>query len=636
MKLSHPNLSALKQQALVHLQHSRNEQAGRLFAQIVAADARDAEAWYYLGIVYGRFDSLAEAENCLKQAVSCRPSFDQAHYWLGMMLVYQNRPVEAAESFAQAVRRNPRNIDAWNRLGKTHQEMGDLVEAVRCFRKAIGLSDGNSDSHNNMGKALYEQGLYDQALASYRKALSLDPSNLSAALGYHLSLPIVYRDLGHLQQARERYLAGLDQLAGNAERYKQRRSLVTDLLWNDRFYLAYQGLDDKPLQTRFARFFQGLAAATMPQMTAPLPRRPVQGRRIRVAYLSHYFRHHTVSYYFRSWIERADRDRFEISVYHLDPVGDDVAREIAGACDVYRPVTGSLSAIAATIRKDAPDILIYPEIGMHPRHAWLAALRLAPIQCAAWGHPVTTGFDTIDYYLSSDATEPDDAQEHYSETLVRLGGLGVYCKPSESPEGVTRAEFGLPEGRTLYLCSQSAFKIHVDTDDLLAAVAVRDPHALIVLFQDGRAPVDEALKSRLYTRFSALGLDPERQLLFMRRLAHADYLRFNRIADVMLDTPHWSGGRTSLDALACGLPIVTLPGAYSRGRQTCGMLRMMKMNELIATTPSEYADRAVAIARDRSYRMRLAQEIESRAPGCVFEDDSGIRSLEGFLVDAVK
>jgi CRISPR-associated protein Csy1 len=39
--------------------------------------------------------------------------------------------------------------------------------------------------------------------------------------------------------------------------------------------------------------------------------------------------------------------------------------------------------------------------------------------------------------------------------------------------------------------------------------------------------------------------------------AHDDYLRINTLCDAMVDTLHWSGGNTSLDALACGLPIVS-------------------------------------------------------------------------------
>ena len=40
----------------------------------------------------------------------------------------------------------------------------------------------------------------------------------------------------------------------------------------------------------------------------------------------------------------------------------------------------------------------------------LAALRLAPLQAASWGHPETTGLPTIDCYFSAAAFEPAHAQ----------------------------------------------------------------------------------------------------------------------------------------------------------------------------------------------------------------------------------
>lgn len=53
------------------------------------------------------------------------------------------------------------------------------------------------------------------------------------------------------------------------------------------------------------------------------------------------------------------------------------------------------------IAKDASHVLIYPDIGMDPGAGQLGAHRLAPVQCVTFGHPKTTGYPTIDYFLSS-------------------------------------------------------------------------------------------------------------------------------------------------------------------------------------------------------------------------------------------
>jgi len=114
------------------------------------------------------------------------------------------------------------------------------------------------------------------------------------------------------------------------------------------------------------------------------------------------------------------------------------------------------------------------------------------------------------------------------------------------------------------------------------------------------------------------------------RMEHADYLRINLLCDVMLDTLHWSGGNTTLDALACGLPVVTLPGKFMRGRQSYGMLKHMGMNELIAQGPQEYIEIATRLGLDHAWRTQLAQRI-ARNSDTLFSDESPVRQLEAFL-----
>ena len=81
------------------------------------------------------------------------------------------------------------------------------------------------------------------------------------------------------------------------------------------------------------------------------------------------------------------------------------------------------------------------------------------------------------------------------------------------------------------------------------------------------------------------------------------------VHDAMIDTLHWSGGNTSLDGLACGLPIVTLPGAYMRGRQSAGMLGLLGLPELVAHDRADYLAIAARLVRDAGWRRELTARI---------------------------
>src|SRR5438132_14246464 len=99
------------------------------------------------------------------------------------------------------------------------------------------------------------------------------------------------------------------------------------------------------------------------------------------------------------------------------------------------------------------------------------------------------------------------------------------------------------------------------------------------------------------------------RVLAQRR--HDDYLRINLVCDAMLDTMHWSGGNTSLDALACGLPMVALPGAFMRGRQSAGMLQLLGIAELIVRDRADCLAIGAGLCRDPALRGDLSRRIRA-------------------------
>ena len=47
------------------------------------------------------------------------------------------------------------------------------------------------------------------------------------------------------------------------------------------------------------------------------------------------------------------------------------------------------------------NIIFYPDIGMSIEFYFLSLIRLAKYQIMSWGHPETTGSNSIDFYLCS-------------------------------------------------------------------------------------------------------------------------------------------------------------------------------------------------------------------------------------------
>src|SRR5204862_6093476 len=114
------------------------------------------------------------------------------------------------------------------------------------------------------------------------------------------------------------------------------------------------------------------------------------------------------------------RSEIEVQVFSIGAPDDALARAFAAGADRFVALPARLEDVRAAIAQAEPDVLLFADIGMHPLTYFLAQHRLAPVQMMTWGHPVTSGIDAMDWYLSAQALEREDAQSHYSERLLRL------------------------------------------------------------------------------------------------------------------------------------------------------------------------------------------------------------------------
>ncbi|HLX29248.1 MAG TPA: tetratricopeptide repeat protein [Casimicrobiaceae bacterium] len=611
------------------------------FSRVVTLDPKSARGYNNLGNALRSLARMDEARAAFERAVALKPDYELAI--ANVAVSWRDAgDVLRAEALLEETLARKRDKPPLRALvvalAGLLRERGKLDEAVPLYEQAIAMAPSHSAGEwFNLGRVFAERDEFSRAGDAYARSHALDRKDLRGAIASRLSLPMIHGDASELAQSRERYAQGLVRL--NAEVDGLVAGLAPDdvldgLRWTN-FFLAYQGGDDRALQASYGRFARRAIELRAPQWLEPLPARPSRAR-LRVGFASSFFHVGTAGRYFRNWVTELDRRRFEVFVYHLYPGQDDIARDVRSRADRFVEFGGSRarpSVIAPVIRDDGLDVLVYPELGMDHTSFALAALRLAPRQLAGWGHPVTTGHATIDAFVSCDAMEPYDADSHYVERLLRLPGIGTSYRRLAIPERADRARFDLPADRTLLLCPQSLFKVHPDNDALFARVLAANARATLVMF-DGRHPrVTDRFMTRVTRALDAHGVSVRERIIVLPPAPHDDYLRINLACDLMLDTLHWSGGNTSLDALACGLPVVTLPGDYMRGRQSAAMLRLAGTPELIATDADDYVRIASRAIEDVAWRRSLAATIRDGA-GALFDTraplDAFAALLEGY------
>ncbi len=547
-------------------------------------------------------------------------------------------------------------------LGDTYQKLGNYELAIASYQEGINNNPDSDFLYSELIWTLHICGYTEESrlIAQYAQVLFSQSGKLQWESG--LLLPVIYESVVEIDFYRDRFTKNLDDLINQTKLITQEQIAAAyhGVATYTNFYLQYQGRNDLELQVKYGNFLYQVMAAKFPQWVKPLTILPINysslaipsgitptassltiskpTRKIKIGYVSHFFKWHTVFRVFHGFLEQANHHTFDIYTYYTETIVDSSTEKIKSLSTCFRQIPHDLSALCQQIVEDQLDILVFLDLSMSPISNQAAALRLAPIQCLFWGHPVTSGLPTIDYYLSSDLLEPNNAQTHYREKLIKLPNIGIYFPTPEPIKLVkTRRDYGLKEGAIAYLSCQSLFKYLPQYDFVFPAIAqqVTNAQFIFVAAASCTTPlVTQKFCQRLQRVFAEYGLNYQDYCLLLPGQVYADFQQLNLLADVFLDSFVWSGGMTSLDAINCLLPIVTCPGELMRGRQSAGFLQRMGISETIAADPEEYIQIVVQLGLDQKYRQEIVWRM-SEQRYLLHNDYACVEALEDFYRQSI-
>ena len=573
--------------------------------------------------------ALARARNFAAAAELCRKSIAKGDdvalanrmlasclHDLGVALWLDGREEAAEQQFRAAVSADPHHADALNNLGAILQLAKQHDEAIALYGQALQADPTNSRALENLAKLQQHLGQLAEASATLFKLAELTAPNGAAYLIREaLLVPKIAPDAQYPTRIREALPAKLTAIEASGV------SMPSPLTFPSSYFpLSYHGIGNKALLQQLARLH--LKVAPSLDWTAPHVRRwtPPQGR-VKVGLASRFFRGHSIGNTTRGLVEQLERSTHEVFLIRLGALEpDEVGTQMDQAADhVITLPYNDLQKARQIVAQLGLDILFYQDIGLEPLSYLLAFSRLAPVQCTSFGHPDTTGIPNMDYFISSTNYELDGAEADYSERLILIpdaGTLSYYHRPPP-PSARGRDSFGLAATDRLYLCPQALYKIHPAMDELFRAILAKDAKAKIVLID----PRDEELRPALARRLSMS------RVAFIDSLPYQDFLALIACCDVMLDTLHFNGQNTNLEAFALGIPVVTLPGRLQRERHTYGMYRAMGFLDLVAKNADNYVQLAVRVANEAVYRQQCSARI-AESCGVLFENREFVRNCE--------
>jgi len=604
---------------LVLLRVGRLDESVASFERSLAQQPDSADVACNLGNALRKQGYTHRALDAWLHTVALEPRHAVALGKAGLALHELGRASEADGLFQRAFELDPRSADVLNNWGNVHQDLQDFERALECYQQAVAADPDFVPAHCSLGYLLNDQGHLEQARQSLERALELQPDNLVRVM-LATALPPVYESMDDLRARRARLESKLTGLIADGVTLDTTRTIVPTM-----FYVAYQGLNDRRVQEDLARVY------TAPDLPPPRGRRAADGR-VRIGFLSRYFREHTIGRLNLGLIKHLSRERFEVHVIAGGTHHDATAEAFRRHADQYHVLPYDPQRSRQMVRDLELELIFYADIGMDPLTYTLGFSRMAPVQCVTWGHPDTTGSAAMDYFISSQLLEVDKADDHYTEKLVRLPDLSVcYERPELGDKPRDRAAFGLDPMRHLYICPQSLFKFHPEFDAVLAEILRRDPLGDLVLLE-GKYPYWGQL---LMERFARTMPDVVSRVRFMGRLKRVDFLALNAAADVSLDPMHFGGGNTTYEALALGTPVVTLPGDFLRSRISLALYKKMGYFDCVVQTPDQYVDLAVRLGCEPEFRQATQRAILDSAD-VLFDNRQAVRDLEDFLLGAVE
>lgn len=323
---------------------------------------------------------------------------------------------------------------------------------------------------------------------------------------------------------------------------------------------------------------------------------------------------------YRSYANSIKQLRKEFYLIGACP-GDNADQESKDIFDEWIDIKSEkmvLNQVADQIEALKPDIIYYPSIGMAIWSIAMASLRLAPIQVMTYGHPATSNSPEIDYGLIE---EDCYIKECFSEKIIPLPNNSVRpteherCESKHKPKKTDRIRIGI-----------AAMQVKISWPFIQAMREVQKRSSKPVDFWF----LSAASGIGLYSMASELGKVLQ-NVTIQEKQIYAHYLEALSECDIALFSFPFGGANSMYDALAVGIPMVSLEGLQPHSRSDASIIRRCGLPEsLITHTPEEYVEAILRLTDDEE-RASVAEQVRAVDLSGFYVPDTSDAFLKAFL-----
>jgi predicted O-linked N-acetylglucosamine transferase (SPINDLY family) len=384
--------------------------------------------------------------------------------------------------------------------------------------------------------------------------------------------------------------------------------LVSNGLQGLTFSLSY--LQDNPLENRkFQNYCSQLFQAEISQKKTSYntPKLDVS-RPLKIGYIGHTFRRHSVGWLSRWLLHYHNRDNFNIFIYAMNQPKDDLTQNwFCRESDRFYIFQRNPQEVMNQIKADQIDILVDLDSITHNMTCQIMAHKLAPIQ-VTWLGMDASGLPNIDYFIADPYVLPENAQNYYSEKIWRLTKSYLAIDGFEvGTPTLRREDLNIPNNAIIYLTVQTGLKRHPDTIRLQLEIIKAIPNSYLLIKGNSDLNVIQHLFNQLAQE---IGVESSK-LRFLSQDENEETHRANlRIADIVLDTYPYNGATTTLEVLWMGIPLVTKVGEQFAARNSYTFLKNTGIAQGIAWSDEEYIQWGIRLGQDEQLRTEIAWKLK--------------------------
>ena len=498
---------------------------------------------------------------------------------------------KSSQLFEKLLKDYPDNLSILRNLSHSYAFSGNFQKAEKCIKKILKIKPDEPFAYQFLASVLKNQDKIVEMVEIINEGLKNNLINEKWELQKKLLSPLIAKNREEIDIYRKKINQGLDEIiSSNKNLNYDNDQIISPPL----FEITYTDKDNLEINKKMVK--------ALKKIYEPLNHKILinqkLGERIKIGFVSEFFTDHTIGKLFKDLIFSLDLKFFDVVIYHSNrtkkgEIFEEFQRKNKKGFK-NKILPSKLVEKIKIIEKEKFDILFYPDIGMSIEFYFLSLIRLAKYQIMSWGHPETTGSESIDFFLCSKNLILEKSEKFYSEKFLIIDKLPmIYNKPIIK----NKLDDKDISKKNIYSCPQTLFKFHPDFDDYLFNILKKDKKGILYLLKD----THKVYYSKLLERFKKNKNFDSDRVIFLDPLNLNQFINHLGTSSVLLDPIYFGSGNSFHESMFYGTQTVTCPTKYIKSRIVSAAYNQMEVkNPPIVKNKDDYVNRAIEIANDKN------------------------------------